>query len=294
MGTMGWNDIFIALGINYDSNEAIELSDKLYEYISHQTIMASSELAKERGKYSTYEGSLWDKNIFPIDTYKDLIKLRTTKEEDRFFVDRGEELDWSEVREHVKKYGMRNSNTMAIAPTATISQIVGCSSCTEPYFNVLFVRSVLGGDFTVINDWFVQDMKKAGLWSHNMVSKIKQADGDLYKIPEIPTNIAEKYRDAFNMDQLQLIKAGAARGKWIDMGMSLNLFNNRTSAKYLNELYMTAWNIGLKTTYYLRNRSASQVEKASTVSSVAIESLSEADLSTKVCRIDDPTCESCQ
>lgn len=295
MGTMGWHDLFLALGIEYDSDEAIELSDRLYEFISRQTILASSKLAKERGRYSTYEGSLWSKGAFPIDTYKDLMNRRPALSDE--FVNRGETLDWSEVREHVKKYGMRNSNTMAIAPTATISQITGCSSCTEPYFNVLYVRSVLGGDFTVINEWFVRDMKALGLWNHSMVSKIKQADGDLYKIPEIPENIARKYRDAFNMDQLQLLKAAAARGKWIDMGMSVNLFNNRTSAKYLNELYTTAWNYGLKTTYYLRNKSASQVEKASAptstpiVETMAIENL---DIVGKACRLDDPTCESCQ
>jgi ribonucleoside-diphosphate reductase alpha chain len=299
MGSMGWHDLFIALDINYDSNEAVELSDKLYEFISYHTILASSELAKERGKYSTYEGSLWSKNILPIDTYRELIASRTNKEEDDYFISRGEELDWSVVRNHIKEYGMRNSNTMAIAPTATISQIVGCSSCTEPYFNVLFVRSVLGGDFTVINEWFVNDMKSRNIWNHNMITKIKQVDGDLSRIPEIPADIASKYRDAFNMDQFQLLKAATARGKWIDMGMSVNLFNNKTSTKYLHELYTTAWNIGLKTTYYLRNKSASQVEKASTTSvasfePMALESLSESELESKVCRLDDPTCQSCQ
>ena len=299
MGSMGWHDLFIALDINYDSNEAVELSDKLYEFISYHTILASSELAKERGKYSTYEGSLWSKNILPIDTFKELIASRTNKEEDGYFINRGEELDWSVVRNHIEEYGMRNSNTMAIAPTATISQIVGCSSCTEPYFNVLFVRSVLGGDFTVINEWFVNDMKSRNIWNHNMITKIKQVDGDLSRIPEIPADIASKYRDAFNMDQFQLLKAATARGKWIDMGMSVNLFNNKTSTKYLHELYTTAWNIGLKTTYYLRNKSASQVEKASTTSvssfePMALESLSESELESKVCRLDDPTCESCQ
>ena len=299
MGSMGWHDLFIALDINYDSNEAVELSDKLYEFISYHTILASSELAKERGKYSTYEGSLWSKNILPIDTFKELIASRTNKEEDGYFINRGEELDWSVVRNHIEEYGMRNSNTMAIAPTATISQIVGCSSCTEPYFNVLFVRSVLGGDFTVINEWFVNDMKSRNIWNHNMITKIKQVDGDLSRIPEIPADIASKYRDAFNMDQFQLLKAATARGKWIDMGMSVNLFNNKTSTKYLHELYTTAWNIGLKTTYYLRNKSASQVEKASTTSvssfePMALESLSESELESKVCRLDDPTCQSCQ
>lgn len=299
MGSMGWHDLFIALDINYDSNEAVELSDKLYEFISYHTILASSELAKERGKYSTYEGSLWSKNILPIDTFKELIASRTNKEEDDYFINRGEELDWSVVRNHIEEYGMRNSNTMAIAPTATISQIVGCSSCTEPYFNVLFVRSVLGGDFTVINEWFVNDMKSRNIWNHNMITKIKQVDGDLSRIPEIPADIASKYRDAFNMDQFQLLKAATARGKWIDMGMSVNLFNNKTSTKYLHDLYTTAWNLGLKTTYYLRNKSASQVEKASTTSvssfePMALESLSESELESKVCRLDDPTCESCQ
>lgn len=299
MGSMGWHDLFIALGIEYDSQEAIDLSDKLYEFISYHAILNSSILAKERGKYETYEGSLWDQNIFPIDTHRELLKNREIPEDAREVLSRGEsaDLDWSVVRSHVRDHGMRNSNTMAIAPTATISQIVGCSSCTEPYFNVLFVRSVLGGDFTVINDWFVDDMKRAGLWSHEMVNQIKQYDGDLSAISGIPEEIASKYRDAFNMDQMQLLTAAAARGKWIDMGMSVNLFNNKTSMKYLHELYSRAYQMGLKTTYYLRNKSASQIEKASTnkVNEVSsIESISSEDLSNKVCRLDDPTCESCQ
>lgn len=300
MGSMGWHDLFIALDLDYDSQEAIELSDKLYEFISYHSILNSSKLAKERGKYSTYEGSLWDKDVFPIDTYRELIESRELPESAVDILSRGEssDLDWGAVRGHVKEYGMRNSNTMAIAPTATISQIVGCSSCTEPYFNVLFVRSVLGGDFTVINDWFVEDMKKEGIWTHEMVGRIKQCDGDLSTIPEIPDRIVRKYRDAFNVDQLQLLIAAAARGKWIDMGMSVNLFNNKTSMKYLHEIYSNAWNMGLKTTYYLRNKSASQVEKASASRDInqvnAIESITTEDMSNKVCRIDDPTCESCQ
>jgi ribonucleoside-diphosphate reductase alpha chain len=300
MGSMGWHDLFIALDLDYDSQEAIELSDKLYEFISYHSILNSSKLAKERGKYSTYEGSLWDKDVFPIDTYRELIESRELPESAVDILSRGEssDLDWGAVRGHVKEYGMRNSNTMAIAPTATISQIVGCSSCTEPYFNVLFVRSVLGGDFTVINDWFVEDMKREGIWTHEMVGRIKQCDGDLSTIPEIPDRIVRKYRDAFNVDQLQLLIAAAARGKWIDMGMSVNLFNNKTSMKYLHEIYSNAWNMGLKTTYYLRNKSASQVEKASASRDInqvnAIESITTEDMSNKVCRIDDPTCESCQ
>jgi len=293
MGTMGWHDLFIALDVLYDSQEAIEYSDNLYEFISYHTILNSSKLAKERGKYSTYKGSLWDQNKFPIDTHLDLLKQREGGQNEALYRGESKLLDWSIVRSHVKNYGMRNSNTMAIAPTATISQIAGCSSCTEPYFNVLFARSVLGGDFTVINDWFVADMKALGLWSHDMVSRIKGCDGDLSKIPEIPSDVALKYRDAFNVDQMSLLTAAAVRGKWIDMGMSVNIFNNKTSMKHLNDIYMHAWNIGLKTTYYLRNKSASQVEKAS-INQSALEATTTEDMSAMVCRIDDPTCESCQ
>jgi ribonucleoside-diphosphate reductase alpha chain len=294
MGTMGWHDMFIALGIIYDSDEAVKLSDELYEFISYHTILSSSKLARERGRYSSYEGSLWSKNIFPIDTHFKVISDRVVSSEDEYFLKRGESLDWSIVRDHVKEYGMRNSNTMAIAPTATISQITGSSSCTEPYFNVLFVRSVLGGDFTVINDWFVNDLKRLDLWNHNMINNIKRVDGDLSKIESIPADIALKYRDAFNMDQFQLLKSAAAKGKWIDMGMSVNLFNNKTSTKYLHDLYTTAWNLGLKTTYYLRNKSASQVEKANSISDVIGADIPAIEPENMVCRLDDPTCQSCQ
>ena len=260
LGSMGWHDVFYALDIDYSSDEAVEWSDKIYENISYGAILASSKLAKERGKYSTYEGSLWDQGILPIDTYKNLFKSRGSR------VKPTTSLDWDIVRKHISEYGMRNSNTMAIAPTATISYICGCSQSIEPNFGVIFVYSTLSGEFTQINEYFVEDIKKAGLWSQYFVDAIKSVDGDLSKLENtIPDKIKEKYKTAFQQDQLKLIDCAAARQKWIDQGQSLNLYNNKTSLKFLNDMYMHAWKSGLKTTYYLRSTSASTVEK-STVS----------------------------
>tara|TARA_B100000424_G_scaffold101813_1_gene76595 strand:- start:3834 stop:6278 length:2445 start_codon:yes stop_codon:yes gene_type:complete len=289
LGSMGWHDVFYALDIDYSSEEAVSLSDKIYENISYAAILGSSKLAKERGTYQTYKGSLWDQNILPIDTYKKLLKTRGKREKVETT------LDWSIVRDHIKQHGMRNSNTMAIAPTATISYICGCSQSIEPNFGVMFVYSTLSGEFTQINEYFVEDIKKLGLWSQEFVNAVKSIDGDLSKLEEgkLPEKILAKYKTAFQQDQLKLIDCGAARQKWIDQGQSLNLYNNKTSLKFLNDMYMHAWKSCLKTTYYLRNTSASTVEK-STVSSKKEYSAKEAAACSIEAMRNGEECEACQ
>ena len=289
LGSMGWHDVFYALDIDYSSEEAVALSDKIYENISYAAILGSSKLAKERGTYQTYKGSLWDQNILPIDTYKKLLKTRGKREKVETT------LDWNIVRDHIKQHGMRNSNTMAIAPTATISYICGCSQSIEPNFGVMFVYSTLSGEFTQINEYFVEDIKKLGLWSQEFVNVVKSIDGDLSKLEKgkLPEKILAKYKTAFQQDQLKLIDCGAARQKWIDQGQSLNLYNNKTSLKFLNDMYMHAWKSCLKTTYYLRNTSASTVEK-STVSSKKEYSAEEAAACSIEAMRNGEECEACQ
>jgi ribonucleoside-diphosphate reductase alpha chain len=261
-GSMGWADVFHAYKVDFSSDDAVKFSDELYEFISYHCISNSNALAKEKGTYSTYEGSLWSKDILPIDTYKNLMDYLGQKP----IVHRGKkfcpELDWKTLRNNIKENGMRNSNTMAIAPTATISYIQGCSPCIEPDFSL-------------------------GIWSPALVEAIKAVDGDLSQLSDelINKDLKTRFCTAFDRDQFKLIEAAAAKQKWIDMGQSLNLFNKNTSLKYLNDLYMFARDQGLKSTYYLRNRSASKIEKSTTV-----ETKSEP----KACSILDPTCESCQ
>tara|TARA_R110002096_G_scaffold46900_2_gene125405 strand:- start:4694 stop:6463 length:1770 start_codon:yes stop_codon:yes gene_type:complete len=291
LGSMGWHDAYMELGINYDSEEAIKLSSDLYEFISHEAINASCQLAKERGPYESYDGSLWSQDIFPADTYRVLMKKRTLRASSQKNThDIG--IDWDKLREDVKKHGMRNSNTMAIAPTATISSIVGCSPSIEPYFSVLYVYSTLSGEFTMVNEYFVNDMKRLGLWSEGFIDQLKAVDGDISKLDNqnITDDIREKYKTAFQQDQFKLIDAAAMRQRWIDQGQSLNLYNSQTSLKYLNDLYLHAFQSGLKTTYYLRNLAASKIEK-STVSS---ESITPEPENISACGLNDGECESCQ
>ena len=287
LGSMGWHDTYYELGINFDSEEAVKLCNSLYEYISYHAISASCDLAKDRGKYPSYEGSLWDQDILPMDTYKTVMATRDIRATG---ITRGD-LDWGPLRAKIKKYGMRNSNTMAIAPTATISSIVNCSPSIEPYYSVLYVYSTLSGEFTMINDYFVNDMKKLNLWNQSVIDAVKVADGNLDKIENvnIPDEIKEKYKTAFQQDQFRMIDCAAARQRWIDQGQSLNLYNNQTSLRYLNDVYMHAWNSGLKTTYYLRNQAASKIEK----STVASPSNPEPE-NISSCSLDATDCESCQ
>jgi ribonucleoside-diphosphate reductase alpha chain len=290
-GTMGWADVFHSYKVDFSSDEAVKFSDELYEFISYHCILNSSKLSKEKESYSSYEGSLWSQDVLPIDTYKNLINYLDEKP----IIHRGKkfcpEVDWKILRTHIKEHGMRNSNTMAIAPTATISYIQGCSPSVEPDFSTLFVYENKSGNLFITNEWFVRECKEQNIWGQSFVDTLKSVDGDVSRLNgELPQELKERFRTAFNQDQFKLIDNAAAKQKWIDMGQSLNLFNNSTSLKYLNDIYMHARSRGLKSTYYLRNKSASNIEKST---SPAKENESEHD-SAPACSILDPTCESCQ
>ena len=301
-GSMGWADVFHSYKTDFSSEDAVKFSDELYEFISYHCILNSSKIAKERGTYKTYEGSLWDQGILPIDTYKSLMEYIGEKP----MIHRGKkfcpELDWKEVRSHIKDYGVRNSNTMAIAPTATISYIQGCSPCIEPDFSVLFVYENKSGNLTITNEWFVKECKELGIWNQSLIDAVKSVNGDVARLNgELTDDIKARYKTAFDHDQFKLLECGAARQKWIDMGQSLNLFNNKTSLKYLNDLYFYAKRLGLKSTYYLRNKSASEIEKStSTIENTSNTTNNDTgsdngDLSNvKACSIENPDCESCQ
>jgi len=263
MGVRGYHDALYMLGIQFDTPEAVNFADESMEIVSYYTILASSELAKERGTYETYKGSKWDRDIFPQDTVDMLESERGEKIE----VKRGSKLDWAPVRAHVKEFGMRNSNTMAIAPTASTANLVGCIPCVEPIYKNIYVKSNKEGEFVIVNKYLVEDLKAAGLWSPGMLNRIKYADGSVQGIEEIPYALREKYKEVFEIDARWLIEAAARRAKWIDQSQSLNIFYNGTSGRELSEAYFTAWRMGLKTTYYLRTLGASQVEKASVSSS---------------------------
>lgn len=282
LGCMGWHDIFHAKKISYSSEKAVELSDNIQEFISLHAIMTSSELAKERGKYETYENSLWSKNIFPIDTYRSYIQ-ENRENLDSYNFNSKYKSDWDKVRNHVKEFGMRNSNTMAIAPTATISYISGCEQSIEPNYSLLFVYENKSGNFFVSNEWFVREMKELNLWTPQLINMIKSDDGDISAIDFIPKDIRERYRTAFQHDIFNLIKCTARRQKWIDQGISFNLYFDDSSLKKLNDIYLECWKNCLKTTYYLRTKSATKIEKV-TVNKVEV----------KACSLDNPNCESCQ
>jgi len=261
LGIMGFQDALYMLNIPFGSPECVEFSDSSMEVISYYTILASTELARERGTYQSYSGSKWSRGIFPQDT----IALLEAERGIPTGVDMIERLDWSLVRDAVKQYGMRNSNAMAIAPTATISNIVGSIPGNEPIYKNIYVKSNISGDFIVINSFLVDDLKAIGLWDKEMLAAVKYNDGSLANIPNIPVEIKQKYKETFEIDMRWLVRAAASRGKWIDQSQSLNIFFSGTSGAELSELYLYAWEMGLKTTYYLRSLGATQVEK-STVS----------------------------
>ena len=297
LGTMGWHDMFYEFNINYGSDDAIRISDEIYENVSYFAIESSSDMALEKETYESYSGSLWSKGTFPIDTYKELMELRGTEQKIT------PRKDWDKLKAKVAKQGMRNSNTMAIAPTATISYIAGCSQSIEPNFGVIFVYSTLSGEFTMMNEYFVNDMKAEGIWTKELSNLVKSVDGDLHKLNgSIPQWIKEKYVTAFHQDQFKLIDCAAARQKWIDQGQSLNLYNDKSSMKFLNDIYFHAWRSGLKTTYYLRNLAASAVEKSTGVNveehsdeadNTASEQ-TEASLCSLEAKMRGEICESCQ
>ena len=258
MGIMGLQDAFYELGLDFDSDRAVDFSDELMEYISYYVIMGSSEIAKEKGAYVSYKGSKWDRGLLPIDTLKVLEDERGVPVE----VSRHLKMNWTPVREHIKQYGMRNSNTMAIAPTATIANIAGCLPSIEPIYKNLYVKANVSGDFTVVNGALVNELKKLGLWTEAMLEKLKYYDGSLQHISEIPEGLRRKYKEAFEVAPLWVVKHAAARGKWIDQSQSINIFTSSDSGKELSDIYLAAWKAGLKTTYYLRTLSASGVEKS--------------------------------
>jgi len=289
LGMMGFQDTLYKLGIDYVSQEAVEFADKSMETVSYFAILASTNLAEERGAYSTFEGSLWSKGILPIDSIELLEKERG---KEYLKMDRSKTLDWDSLRERVKTVGIRNSNTMAIAPTATISNIVGVSQSIEPTYQNLYVKSNLSGEFIVVNPYLVKDLKAIGLWDEVMVNDLKYYNGSVQSIVRIPDNLKMRYANAFEIDPTWLVEAASRRQKWIDQAQSLNLYMAEASGKKLDALYRLAWIRGLKTTYYLRSMGATSAEK-STIQDGALNAVN-ANPAPQACSIDDPDCEACQ
>ncbi len=287
LGLMGFQDALFALKLDYASSEAIEFADNSMELISYYAIEASCALAKERGCYSSYEGSLWSKGILPIDSINLLQQTRGKFLEQ----DRSQKLDWEALRVKVRTQGMRNSNVMAIAPTATISNICGVSQSIEPTYQNLYVKSNLSGEFTVINPYLVADLKALKLWDEVMINDLKYYNGSVQPITRIPAELKRRYATAFEVDPIWLVEAGSRRQKWIDQAQSLNIYMAQPSGKKLDDLYRQAWTRGLKTTYYLRSVGASNAEK-STITDGALNAVKIEE--PKVCSILDPDCEACQ
>ena len=258
LGIMGLQNVLYKKGLSFASEEAVEFNDEMMEAVAYYAIEASSDLARERGKYSSYKGSKWDRGIMPQDTIDLLEKERGVKVE----VPRGGKMDWDRLRRKIRRQGMRNSNTLAIAPTATISNIMGTSPCIEPTYKNLYVKSNLSGDFVVLNQHLVQDLRKVGLWDGQMLDQLKYFDGNLAPIPSIPEELKSKHLTAFDIDYKYMVDAAARRQKWIDQSQSVNLFLGKPSLKTLSHMYRAAWHKGLKTTYYLRTLGASNIEKA--------------------------------
>ena len=286
MGLMGFQDALFKLRIPYGSEAAAEFADRSMEQISYFAIQASSNLAEERGRYASFEGSLWSRGILPFDS----IGLLERERGGHVNVDRTQRLDWDGLREQVKRVGMRNSNTMAIAPTATIANITGVSQSIEPIYKNLFAKSNLSGEFTVVNHYLVNDLKALGLWDEVMLHDLKYFDGSVQSIDRIPAELRELYSTAFELDPSWLVMAASRRQKWIDQAQSLNLYMAEPSGKKLDTLYRLAWTSGLKTTYYLRAVGASHAEK-STITTGRLNAVSSGP---KACSITDPDCEACQ
>lgn len=258
LGIMGWQDALYVLGMQFDSEETVDLSDEVMEFISYHAIYSSSMLAQEKGAYASYAGSKWDRGLFPQDTISLLEEERGMPIE----VDRGSKMDWTIVRKHVRSFGMRNSNCMAIAPTATISTIAGCLPSIEPIYKNIYTKSNVTGEFTVVNEQLINDLKKSNLWNDQMLSKIKHYDGSIQDIPEVPQFLKDRYKEVFEIHPEWVIRHAARRAKWIDQSQSLNLFIKTESGKDISDMYIMAWESGLKTTYYLRTLGATGVEKS--------------------------------
>ncbi|MBH9553234.1 ribonucleoside-diphosphate reductase subunit alpha [Inhella sp. 4Y17] len=301
LGLMGFQDALYQLRTPYASQAAVEFADRSMEAICYYAYWASSELAQERGRYSTYQGSLWDRGILPLDTLNLLAEQRGGYVD----VDRSQTLDWEALRVRIQHHGMRNSNCVAIAPTATISNIIGVDASIEPSFGNISVKSNLSGEFTVVNEYLVRDLKKLGLWDEVMVMDLKHFDGSLRRIDRVPEDLKQLYATAFEVEPQWLIEAGSRRQKWIDQAQSLNIYMAGASGRKLDETYKLAWTRGLKTTYYLRTIGATHAEKSTVakagqlnaVSSHAPMAAAEPELpatDAKFCSIDNPDCEACQ
>ncbi len=322
LGLMGFQDALFCLRLPVASQRAVEFADESMELISYYAIAASSELAAERGTYESFEGSLWSRGVLPIDSLRLLAEARGGDLD----VDTGQRLDWDGLRERVRTVGMRNSNVMAIAPTATIANITGVSQSIEPIYRNLYVKSNMSGDFTVVNPYLVRDLKDRGLWDDDMVSELKLHDGSLGAIDRVPADLRGLYATAFEIDPAWLVDAASRRQKWIDQAQSLNLYMAAPSGRKLDELYRRAWRTGLKTTYYLRSQSATHVEKStlkgtdgrlnavaatpetpvpapSPAASPSVPPAVSPDTPTapvidpdagSLCSVDDPDCEACQ
>jgi ribonucleoside-diphosphate reductase alpha chain len=298
LGIMGFQDCLHLLRIPYASPEAVEFADRSMEAVAHCAYWASTDLAEERGRYSSFKGSLWDQGVLPQDT------LALLREERGGYVeiDESESLDWEALRERVRKHGMRNSNCLAIAPTATIANIIGVSASIEPTFQNLYVKSNLSGEFTVVNDYLVADLKKLGLWDEVMIADLKYFDGNLGRIDRVPADLRRLYATAFEIDPSWLVEAGARRQKWIDQSQSLNIYIANASGKRLDDTYKLAWVRGLKTTYYLRSLGATHAEKSTVKTGqlnavptdVVTDHRGSASGEPKFCAIDAPDCEACQ
>ena len=310
LGIMAFQDCLHTLRIPYASQAAVEFADRSMEAVAYHAYWASTELAQERGRYASYRGSLWDRGILPQDSIDLLAKERGGYVE----VDRSETLDWASLRARISEHGMRNSNCLAIAPTATIANIIGVSACIEPTFQNLFVKSNLSGEFTVVNDYLVRDLKASNLWDPVMIADLKYFDGSLSKIDRIPPELRELYATAFEVDPVWLIEAAARRQKWIDQAQSLNIYMAGASGKKLDDTYKLAWLRALKTTYYLRTLGATSAEKstgkagalnavpvsggmsagAADTAPIALSAGASPQSEVAFCAIDNPECEACQ
>lgn len=297
LGVMGFQDALYKLNLSYNSEDAVEFADRSMELISYFAIEASSSLAQERGKYETYKNSLWDRGIFPVDSIELLSKQRGAEFLDQ---DTSTTLDWETLKEKVKKSGMRNSNVMAIAPTATIANITGVSQSIEPTYQNLFVKSNLSGEFTVVNPYLISELKKEDLWDDVMLSDLKYYEGSLANINRVPEKIKNKFKTAFEVEPKFIVESASRRQKWIDQAQSLNLYIANVDGKKLDITYRMAWLKGLKTTYYLRSMGATSTEKSTVEKSNlnAVKKVDEKNIvsgsAPSACSILDPDCEACQ
>ena len=283
LGMMGYQDALYKMGINFDSIENLQFADESMELISYFAIEASADLAKEKGAYSSFKGSKWDRGIMPIDT----LKLLEEERGEKINLDMSSKLNWDSLRKKISENGMRNSNCMAIAPTATISNIAGSVPSIEPIFKNIYMKENLSGNFLVINRHLVDDLVELGLWGEDVLNEIKMGDGSLSKSTKIPEHIKSKYKEAFEIAPEWVLETSARRMKWVDQSVSTNIFISTTSGRVLSEIYTSAWKMGLKTTYYLRTLAASQVSKGGEIHAEKVEEF-------KACSIADPECEACQ